>query len=177
MKYSILTVFVAVTSVAAIPSYYPRLHSPPTPLFVHALEEPVQPVTLSSEYLPPPSAAPEHEPPVVEETHEPELPAEPVTISSEYLPPKPATPEHEPSVVAEIHVPSVPEHEPPVVAEIHVPSVPEHEPQVVEETHQPELVIKSTDHHDVSLNSLRDIFILSFEKKIRLSSNVFSLPI
>ena len=149
------------TSVAAIPSYYPRLHSPPTPLFVHALEEPVQPVTLSSEYLPPPSAAPEHEPPVVEETHEPELPAEPVTISSEYLPPKPATPEHEPSVVAEIHVPSVPEHE----------------PQVVEETHQPELVIKSTDHHDVSLNSLRDIFILSFEKKIRLSSNVFSLPI
>merc|ERR1712071_202799 len=94
MKFSILALFLAITTVAAIPAYYPPLQSPPEPLFSYEpVEVPAEPEAPSSEYLPPP-----HEPEAVVEVvvHEPVV--EPEVPSSEYLPPT-----HEPVVAAANH--------------------------------------------------------------------------
>merc|ERR1712071_546940 len=105
MKCSILALFLAITTVAAIPAYYPPLQSPPEPLFSYEpVEVPAEPEAPSSEYLPPP-----HEPEAVVEVvvHVPEVVAkvvehvsvvEPEVPSSEYLPPT-----HEPVVAAANH--------------------------------------------------------------------------
>ena len=100
-----MALFLAVTSVAAIPAYYPPLQSPPEPLFSYEpVEVSAEPEAPSSEYLTPP-----HEPEAVVEVvvHAPEVVAnvvehvpvvEPEAPSSEYLPPP-----HEPAVAAGNH--------------------------------------------------------------------------
>merc|ERR1712071_380734 len=99
MKCSILALFLALTTVAAIPAYYPPLQSPPEPLFSYEpVEVPAEPEAPSSENLPPP-----HEPEAVVEivVHAPEVVANVVeqeAPSSEYLPPP-----HEPAVAAGNH--------------------------------------------------------------------------
>merc|ERR1712071_409055 len=95
MKFSILALFLAITTVAAIPAYYPPLQSPPEPLFSYEpVEVPAEPEAPSSEYLPPPPHVPEAVVEVV--VHEPVV--EPEAPSSEYLPPP-----HEPAVAAGNH--------------------------------------------------------------------------
>jgi len=136
MKCSILALFLAVTSVAAIPAYYPPLQSPPEPLFSYEpVEVQAEPEAPSSEYLPPPPHVPEA---VVEvAVHEPVV--EPEAPSSGNLPPP-----HEPEAVVEVVV-----HAPEVVANVveHVPVVepeapsseylpPPHEPAVAAANHQ-----------------------------------------
>ena len=142
-----MTLFVAATSVLALPSNYPRLESPPLPLFTHHPEPEAEPEVPSSEYLPPiPVESIEPQTPVPSESPEPESAVEPQVPSSVYLPPSPSeTVEHEVPVTSETPETEL-EVEPEVPSSEYLPPTP------------PETVELQT-HHQVCSRSLLHQFV------------------